>query len=90
MSDDDYDWPDDGDLVEMPGLETEEGRDAWINALVSSDGDDDGEWSKAIVCQIENDMVMRIRYPNGDEEVFDLIVRRSMQVVRKAEAGSEN
>ncbi len=73
----------------MPELNTEEGRDAWIEFLVAVEADDD-EWSRAIVVVNGDDMVMRIRYPDGNEELFDLQVRRTMEIVRKEPNGVTN
>lgn len=84
----DLDWSDEPPL-DMPELDTEEGRDAWIEFLTDVEADDD-EWSKAIVVLNGEDMVMRIRYPDGNEELFDLKVRRSMEIVIKAPGGATN
>jgi len=83
------DWSD-GDPIDMPLLDTEEGRDAWIDFLANAEPEGDDEWSKAIVVVNDNDMVMRIRYPDGNEEVFDVLIRRSMEIVKKAPDGATN
>lgn len=84
MSDTDDDWPD--EYIEVPPMDTQEGRDAAIELLMQ-----DGELPcQCSVIQTDQDMVMRVRYPDGSEEVFDLVVRREMEVVRKSPEGEPN
>lgn len=70
-----------------PSLDTEEGRDSWIDFMLTQN--DDGDW---VSCQAVHDgenMVARFKWSDGREEVFDMQVRRSMEVVRPAgEEGS--
>lgn len=84
MSDDKED-----DLFErVPSMDTEEGRDAALEFLLDQNEPED--WVAAQVLQEDNDMVIRFRWADGREEVFDVLVRRSMEVVRKAAPGEEN
>ena len=73
------------DEDEFPGLDTEEGRDAWVEILMSQDDEtlaqNNSGWCKAlIVADDSGNMVTRFIYPDGREEVFDLIIRRSIDV----------
>lgn len=68
-------WDEDVD-DEGPPMNTEEGRDEWIDILLEAD-----EWAEAIVVQKGSDMVARFRWSDGRQEVFDLLVRRQMEVV---------
>lgn len=64
---------------EAPGFETEEDRDKWIDILLDQD-----DWAQ---CQIIHDgkhMVARFRWDDGREEIFDLVIQRSMEIVRPA------
>jgi hypothetical protein len=82
------DWDDGGEDDDAPPLDTEEGRDAWIEFLLSQD-DGEEEWAKAMVVQADDNMVVRFRWPDGREEVYDLKIRRSMEVVpAKDDVGS--
>lgn len=76
-------WQEDGD--DLPDLTTEEGRDSWAQTLMEQDDESlakqDSGWCRSLVVADEHgNMVMRIVYPDGAEEVFDLIVRRSIAV----------
>ncbi len=82
---------DDENSDEDPPMDTEEGRDAWIEFLIEQDGtDEELGWMKreAMVVQDGDDMVIRFRYDDGREEIFDGIVRRSMEIVKMDPAGS--
>lgn len=62
---------------DAPDLSTEEGRDEWIDIICQQD-----DWAE---CQIVHDgenMVARMRWDDGREEIFDLKIRRSMEIVR--------
>lgn len=85
---DDAEW--DAMIDESPPLSTEEGRNAWIEFLLDQDADGEGEWAQAMVVQENNDMVVRFRWPDGREEIFDLVVRRSMNVVAAKDAAGSN
>lgn len=78
------DWDDDISLEEeeAPSLETEEGRDAWIEFLLTQTGEED--WDQCQAHIEDENMVIRFRWADGTEEVYDCKVRRSMQVVRPA------
>lgn len=84
-------WDDDDETTEAPSLKTVEGRDAWIEFLLSEaeDGEEE-EWAQVQVVQEDDDMVARFRWPDGREEVYDLQVRRSMEVVRPAGGAGSN
>lgn len=73
------------DEDELPDLTTEEGRDEWIQILVGQDDDtlrqNESGWSKALTVADENgNMMLRIIYPEGGEEVFDLLIRRQIEI----------
>ncbi len=73
------------DVDDLPDLDTEESRNEWVEILMSQDDDslvrNDSGWCKAlIVADDRGNMVARIVYPNGAEEVFDLTIRRSIDV----------
>lgn len=72
------------DEEDLPGLDSEEGRDEWVEILMSQDEETiaaNGGWCKALtVADDQGNMVIRFVYPNGREEVFDLLVRRSIDV----------
>lgn len=71
---------DDDDAIEYATLATEEERDVWIDFLLNSNEPDD--WAQAQTIQDQSgNMVARFRWADGREEVFDLVVRRSMEVV---------
>lgn len=71
---------------EFPDLDTEEGRDSWMEILMAQDDDtliaNGTGWTRALVVADEQgNMVVRFVYPDGREELFDLQVRRSVDVV---------
>lgn len=68
---------------DAPSLETEEGRDEWIDILLDQD-----DWAQCQVIHDGTNMVARFRWSDGREEVFDLKVNRSMEIVRVSEGGS--
>lgn len=79
MSDQDESPEEEIDL-EMASLDTEEERNAFIDWLLEQNDPDD--WAQAQTIQDGNgNMVARFRWADGREEVFDLVVRRSMEVV---------
>ena len=82
-SDNESGWRDVDD--EMPDLDTEEGRDAWVEILMSQDDESLAQngtsWCRSLtVADDQGNMVVRFVYPDGREEVFDLIVRRAIDV----------
>lgn len=89
MSSTDDGWHVIEDDEDLPTLETEEGRDAWVEILMAQDEEtiaENGGWCKAlIVADDQGNMVTRFAYPDGREEIFDLVVRRSIDVVAPAE-----
>jgi hypothetical protein len=72
------------DEKDLPGLDTEDGRDEWVEILMAQDEETiaaNGGWCKALtVVDEQGNMVARFVYPDGREEVFDLLVRRSIDV----------
>ncbi len=90
MSDeDDVDWDDDD---EAPPLDTEEGRDAWIEFLAQQDGtDEDTGWMQrqAMVVRDDENMIVRFKYDDGREEIFDLVIRRKLEIL-KVGSGESN
>ena len=73
------------DEDDLPELTTEEGRDKWVEILMGQDDEtlaqNGSGWCKALTVADENgNMVVRFVYPDGEEEVFDLVVRRSIDV----------
>jgi hypothetical protein len=80
---------DDGAMTEiseedLPGLDSEEERDEWVEILMAQDEETiaaNGGWCKALtVADEQGNMVARFVYPDGREEVLDLVVRRSIDV----------
>ena len=75
----------DEDAEELPDLDTEEGRDQWVEILMAQDDESlaahETGWCKALVVADEQgNMVVRFVYPDGGQEVFDLQVRRAIEV----------
>lgn len=72
------------DSDDLPGLESEEDRDEWVEILMSQDEETvaaNGGWCKALTVADEaGNMVARFVYPDGREEVLDLVIRRSIDV----------
>ena len=64
---------------EAPSLETEEGRDEWIDIILEQD-----DWAECQVIHDGDNMVARFRWKDGREEVFDMQIRRSMEIVKMA------
>lgn len=84
LPDNDPLWPESEDDDDFPDLDTEEGRDRWIEILMAQD--EDTEWCKALTVEDgEGNMVLRVIYPGGNEEVFDVKVRRSIEVSKVSE-----
>ncbi len=83
-SDDLGGWHDVDDEDGLPGLDTEEDRDKWVEILMAQDDEslaELGGWCKALMVADENgNMMTRFVYPDGREEVFDLTVRRAIEV----------
>ena len=75
---------------ETPTLYSEEERDWWMQFILQEDFTD-GECGRAIVVQDENNnMIIRLRYPSGAEEVFDVIIRRQTKISEAVEEGGGN
>lgn len=70
---------------DVPDLTTEDGRDAWISVLLDQD-----DWVNAQVIHDGENLVVRFRWDDGREEIFDCEIRRQMEVVRKAADGESN
>lgn len=85
MNDTDDDFPDDGEFIDIPSLETEKGRDEVLEFLIDND-----LACECSVVQEGRDMVLRIRYPDGNEELFDVEIRRSREIVRRDPEGIQN
>ena len=72
------------DEDDLPDLMTEEGRDSWIEILMAQDDEAiaaNGGWCRSlVVADDDGNMVMRIAYPDGRQELFDLQVRRAIDV----------
>jgi len=85
VNDIDDDFPDDEEFIDIPPLDSEEGRDEALKYLTDND-----LACECSVIQEGPDMVLRIRYPDGNEELFDVIVRRSMEIVRRSPDGVSN
>lgn len=86
MSKDDWEDVTDDMIVEDGALDTEEARDAVIDFIVSQNEEDD--WIQAQAIQDGENLIARFRWADGREYVFDLIVRREMEIVRPDGAGS--
>lgn len=59
----------------LPDLDEEDGRVKWGAILLAQD-----EWCDAIVVYEGENMVLRLRYADGRQELFDLAIRRQMEV----------
>lgn len=73
------------DEDDLPDLTTEEGRDKWVEILTGQDDEtlaqNDSGWCKALTVADEHgNMVVRFVYPDGDEEIFDVVVRRAIKI----------
>ena len=74
---------------DMPGLDTEEERDQWANILMGVDLD--VERALAVLVKDEHgNMVVRFRYQDGSEEIYDVAIRRSVEVVAPTEERESN
>lgn len=89
MSDDDLPDFDEDDLdmmlVDEPSLDDEEGRDAWITILAQQDDEtlkkNGMAWIKALIAvDDDNNMVARFIYEDGQEQYYDLKVRRVISI----------
>lgn len=81
------------DEEDLPDLMTEENRDRWVEILMAQDDEtlakNNSGWCKALTVADDNgNMVARFIYPDGSEEVFDLEIRRSIEV--SSETGERN
>lgn len=84
----DLDEMDDEDL---PPLDTQEGRDQWVEIMLEQDSDEldaDGGWVKALVVRDDDNMMVRFRYADNTEEVFDLVIRRAIVTINTNEGES--
>ena len=69
------------DEAEMPELDTEEGRDRWAEILMEQDPPgSDVAWIHFLPITDGENMVARIKFEDGSEEIVDLIIRRSIAV----------
>ncbi|MGD9712731.1 MAG: hypothetical protein AB7V46_11760 [Thermomicrobiales bacterium] len=61
---------------EMPTFNTEAEREVWARILMAQD-----DWCQAIMARDDHgNMVVRFRYDDGQEEVYDVQVRRLLRV----------
>jgi hypothetical protein len=77
---------------ELPAMDTEEARDKWAELLLQQTDESVGEggWVKALTVTNGEDMVIRLIFPDGSEEVFDCLIRRSIAVVNHSEESDRN
>jgi hypothetical protein len=68
-------WYDPDD--ETPDLATEEGRDEWIDIMLQQD-----DWAQCQVIHDGENMIARFRWDDGREEIFDMQIRRLIEIVR--------
>lgn len=87
MSDFDWDGGSDEEDEEVH-LDTEEGRDAAIEWLLEQNEPDD--WAQVQTLQEGDNIVARFRWADGSEEVYDMKIVRSMQIIRRGPAGESN
>jgi hypothetical protein len=72
---------------DFPTLDTEEEREQWAEILLEQDMDEEGV--KAVVVRDEHgNMVVRFRYQDGREELFDVAIRRSLEVIEEPKGES--
>jgi len=65
-------------------MDDEEGRKFWTDFVLEAD-----EWCQAIMVRDDRgNMIVRFRYEDGNEELFDVSIRKMMPIVVKDEAGS--
>ncbi len=69
------------DAYDYPSLDTEEGRDKWMDLFKAVEGGPEGEWAKALVVQDNENMIIRLKMPNGTETVMDVVIRREYEMV---------
>lgn len=79
MSDGDDDFP--TYIDDLPPMDTEEGRDRAFEYLLA----DDLPCTCSIIQEGEY-LVIRVRYPAGNEELFDTRVVRSMDIGNREQA----
>ncbi len=75
---------------DLPDLEVESGRDAWIEIVAQADGDTNGEWVQAILVHDGKNMVARFKMPDGSEEIMDLTINRTVHVSLTSELDKRN
>lgn len=81
-------WRDLGD--DCPGLDDEAGREEWANILMGEDIDDP-QWAKTVLVHDDHgNMVARIRFSDGSEQIYDLIIRRSLEVAKPLAERDQN
>lgn len=84
MSDMDSMYEADGSLL---GLDTQEKRERWLRFLVESSTD----W---VDCQMvyddRDDLVLRVRWPDGEEVAFDCKITRRVRIVLPEEERVKN
>jgi hypothetical protein len=85
---DDWGVPDDDEdeVLELPALDTEAGRDGWVELLAQQDEESitaNGGWIHMIIVTDEKpeNGVMRVRYADGTEDIFDIQIRRKIGLV---------
>jgi hypothetical protein len=65
----------DQDVLDLPSMDTETGMDAALEYLLENDLP-----CECSVIQEDDNMALRVRYPDGSEELFALKVLRSVEI----------
>lgn len=92
---DDWDVPDadEDEMLEVPPLDTLEGRAAWCDELTTQTDEQiekHGGWIKAITIHDGEYMVARLRYHDGSEAVFSMKIESETIVVHGGDPAERN
>ncbi len=69
---------------DVPDMATEEGRNSWAGIILEQDDDSlasaDTTWTKCLTVIKGDDMILRLIFPDGTEQILDCQIRRSIDV----------
>lgn len=74
---------DDGSLK---GLETNEDCEAWIHFLVENDV----MWNESQLVYDDDHLILRVRWPDGEQVAFHCDIKRKMKLVHAEEDREKN